>query len=64
MQRVSYIRGSNIAMDRDYPPEIIAARKRLWPEFKRLRSRRENVKMKYPAAILLFGEVLRDEFPD
>lgn len=56
---------TNIAIDRDYPPEIRNARKRLWPEVKHLRRQdpKPNVKLLFPAAIELNGRIIKDKFP-
>ena len=54
------------AVDRDYPPEIATARKRLWPEVKRLRSlagSTDNIQLKYPAKIVKNGQTVQDAFP-
>ena len=54
------------AVDRDYPPEIATARKRLWPEVKRLRSlasSADNIQLKYPDKIVKNGQTIQDAFP-
>ena len=40
MKCAKKLRSTSYSMDRDYPPEIVAARKKLWPELKRLRKTR------------------------
>lgn len=57
--------GTQFSIDRDYPSEIRQARKRLWPEVKRLRARegKKSVKLVFPAAIKVNGAIVKDEFP-
>ena len=57
--------GTRYAIDRDYPAEIQHARKRIWPEYKRLRqaNNRNAVKLLYPAAISVNVVVQFNEFP-
>lgn len=66
---LSYARnlgGSNISINRDYPPEIADARKELWSEYKKAKVMygAKNVKLKFPAAIEIKGVVVQDKFPD
>ena len=58
--------GTRYAIDRDYPAEIQRARKKIWPEYKRLRqaNNRNAVKLLYPAAISVNGVVEINVFPD
>ena len=64
MENCYRLAGSNIAVDRDYPVEIQQARKRLWPQYKRLRAQHKTaVKFVYPAAISVSGEIKFNEFP-
>jgi hypothetical protein len=60
------LKNSGIGISRDYPREISDARKSLWPEFKRKRDEfgKENVKILYPAALLVNGRITRNFFPD
>ena len=54
------------AVDRDYPSEISAARKLLWPEVKRQRSQAsssDNIQLKYPAKMVKNGQIVQDAFP-
>ena len=54
MRLAKKLKGTAFAIDRDYPAEISAARKKLWPEVKRLRSAPNvNVQLKFPAKIVL-----------
>ena len=60
------LRNTGYAIDRDYPPEIAAARKRLWPEVKQRCSTASSCdlnQLKYPAKIVENGQVVRYEFP-
>ena len=63
MKNARLLRTTRYSIDRDYPPEIVAARMKLWPELKRLRQVPYTaVKMFFPAAISVNGEVKIDEF--
>lgn len=65
LRRAFKLAGTSYAIDRDYPQEIQQARKRLWPEFKRLRTEhRSAAKLIFPAAIKVGSTIVRDEFPD
>lgn len=60
-----HLKNTRYSIDRDYPPEIQAARKRIWPEYKKLRAEKgSNVRLVFPAAIVVGGIVVIDEFPD
>lgn len=66
MNRARRLKNTHYAIDRDYPPEIAAARKKLWPEVKRLRSSSasgDSIQMKYPAKIVHNGQIVKDAFP-
>lgn len=59
-----YLSGTEYAIDRDYPFEIQQARKRIWPEYKKLRDEKNSrVRILYPAAISVDGTILHDQFP-
>ncbi|KAH3799507.1 hypothetical protein DPMN_153117 [Dreissena polymorpha] len=63
MKNAKHLAGTSYASDRDYPPEIRAARKRLWPLYKQYRqNRRKKVQLKYPAALIV-NCIGCDEFP-
>lgn len=65
LRKAYKLAGSAYAIDRDYPLEIQQARKRIWPEYKRLRhEHRSAVKMVFPAAIKIGQNTVRDEFPE
>ena len=59
------LKGLNFGINRDYPPEIVEARSRIWPRFKQAREEnpRGSVKIAYPAKLIVKGEVVQDEFP-
>ncbi|MES9881347.1 MAG: hypothetical protein ABW185_10750 [Sedimenticola sp.] len=68
MSRVGHLKNTPYFVDRDYPNEIVDARKRLWGKYKaaKAESRQSgaNVKLIYPAKLLINGEVVHDEFPN
>ena len=53
-------------VNRDFPPEITAARKELWPHYKQLKSKfpTSSVRLQFPAKLLKDGEIVIDIFPD
>lgn len=59
------LRGQNYGINRDYPPEIVTARSRLWPLHKAARESnpRGTVKIGYPAKLIVKSNVIQDEFP-
>ena len=59
------LKGTKYSINRDYPQEIVNARKTLWKEYKSLKSENpdKRVKIVYPAKILMNGRVVRDAFP-
>lgn len=59
-----FLKGSQFRIDRDYPKEITAARQRLWPRFKELKSQNKKVSLQYPARLVLNGRVIEDALPD
>ena len=66
MNETRRLKDTGYAIDRDYPPEIAAARKKLWPEVKQRRSTAsssDSIQLKFPAKIVVNGRVVRDEFP-
>ena len=65
MSEARRLKNTGHAINRDYPPEIAAARKKLWPEVKRIRSTAssgDSVQLKYPAKIVHNGRVVKDQF--
>lgn len=53
-------------VSRDFPQEITHARKQLWPEYKELKSRNPNGKVRiiFPAKLVMYGKVIKDMFPN
>lgn len=49
------LKGENIGFNRDYPPEIVEARSRLWHLYKtaRMENPRETVHIGYPANLIV-----------
>ena len=60
------LKGTRFGINRDYPQEIIDARKPLYKEKKELRSKNpnSNISIRYPAKLVMDGQVIRDMFPD
>ena len=59
------LRTTDYSVSRDYPKEILSARKRLMPQFKAERQNKRNkVSVEYPAKLVVNGRVIADEFPD
>ena len=60
------LQGKPFGISRDYPKEIIAARGRLWPEYKSLKFKYpdDKITIAFPAKLIWGGRVKRDEFPD
>lgn len=56
---------TRFAIDRDYPLEIRLARKKLCPEIKNIRKQddKPKVNLRFPAAIKVNRQIVRDEFP-
>ena len=60
------LRNTGCAIDRDYPPEIATARKKLWPDVKQMRrdaNTGDSIQLKYPAKIVHNGRTVKDAFP-
>ncbi|KAH3702037.1 hypothetical protein DPMN_077037 [Dreissena polymorpha] len=66
MGSAKLLKNTHFGISRDYPREISEARKELWPEFKAAREKygSKSVKMLFPAALSVNGEVIRNLFPD
>ena len=64
--KANLLKNTNFSIDRDMPKEISDARKRLWPQFKSLKSTnpRAKVHIQYPARLICDRNVIQDEFPD
>ena len=64
MKEAKRQKGTRFSIDRDYPSEKADARKKLWPEVKRLRGfPGQNVQLQFPARIVLNGQITKDAFP-
>ncbi|KAH3816919.1 hypothetical protein DPMN_118444 [Dreissena polymorpha] len=66
MDSAKLLKNTHFGISRDYPREISQAHKDLWPDFKAARDKygSKNVKMLFPAALSVHGEVIRNLFPD
>ncbi|MEW8548621.1 MAG: hypothetical protein AB2693_34400 [Candidatus Thiodiazotropha sp.] len=60
------LKDTNFSISRDYPLEIIRARKTLWPEYKQIKVQNPNAKVAivYPAKLIINGRVVKDLFPE
>ena len=61
------LKGSQFSIDRDYPAEILNARKQLWPRFKELKQTkrvRDTITIRYPAQLVKNREVIEDALPE
>ena len=59
------LKGKGFGINRDYPPEIIAARKPLFAEKKKLQLANPNTKIsiQYPAKLFMEGRLITDALP-
>ncbi|MES9880124.1 MAG: hypothetical protein ABW185_04505 [Sedimenticola sp.] len=64
MSKVRHLKGTGFGVDRDYPREIVDARKKLYPGFKLARETQKRPAIKYPARLVVDGKTIQDEFPD
>ena len=66
MERAYMLKNTRFSIGYDLPKEINVARKKLWDEFKAIKSRQPGAKTQiiYPAKLVVDGKVVRDEFPD
>ena len=60
------LKGTNFGVDRDYPKEILDARKRLYKSKEAFDARkcRQKVQIRYPAKLFINDRLVRDEFPE
>lgn len=60
------LQGSNFGINRDYPQEIVNARKPLFKEKKELKNQFPSAKLsiQFPAKLIKDGHVIRDMFPN
>ena len=66
LENANKLRNTNFHINRDFPKEIVNARKTLWPELKRLRGMhpKSKISIVFPAKIVADGRVVADMFPD
>ena len=66
LENANKLRGTSFGINRDYPKEIIDARSKLWPLYKKARENNPNSKVfiGYPAKLIVNGLVKEDQFPD
>ena len=59
------LKDTNYSINRDFPQEIVSARKSLWENYKTLKQRNpdKRVNMAYPAKIIMNDRVIYDAFP-
>lgn len=60
------LKGTSFGINRDYPPEIIAARKPLLEEKRKLKSANpnSNISIQFPAKLIKDGHLIKDMFPN
>ena len=65
LSNANKLQGTRYGINRDYPREIIDARKPLFEEKKRLKSQNPNatISIQYPAKLVMNGRVIKDKFP-
>ena len=65
LSKARMLKGTTFGISRDYPREIRDARRELWDEYKTARSKygNRNVKLQFPAALVVNGDKVRDLFP-
>ena len=67
MSRAKQLRGTPYGVTRDYPPEIVKARQKNWPEYKKMKqqmSSNDQISISFPAKLIVNREVKVDLFPD
>ena len=66
MSNTRKLAGTLLSVNRDYPTEIIDARRALYPMYKdwRDQNRYNKVSIQYPAKLIVNGQVKHDMFPD
>jgi hypothetical protein len=65
ISKANNLKGTAYNINRDFPKEIVAARKMLWPHYKQLRSDYPDSKVNivYPAKLIQDGRTVADVFP-
>ena len=66
ISRAKRLKNTAFSINRDFPQEIVSARKGLWPEFKKVRQAYpdKRVNLVFPAKIIIDGRVHANAFPD
>lgn len=65
MKAAFRLKGTNFSVSRDFPMEIVSARKRLMPMYRTERLNSNNrVSIEYPAKLVVNGKTVADQFPD
>ena len=66
MSNTRKLAGTLLSVNRDYPTEIIEARRALYPMYKdwRDQNRYNKVSIQYPAKLIVNGQIKHDMFPD
>ena len=66
MSKAHMLKGKEYSINKDFPKEIVDARRRLWPEYKHLRQIDPGAKTSivYPAKLISNGHTIADEFAD
>ena len=66
LSKANKLRGTDFNINRDFPREIVNARKHLWPEYKELRKSfpASKISILYPAKLVKDGNLVKDQFPD
>lgn len=67
MSRAKQLRGSPYGISRDYPPEIVKARQKIWPEYKTFKQQmapNDRISINFPAKLIVNKETKLDLFPD
>ena len=66
LENAKKLKDTPFGINRDYPKEIINARSKLWPMFKKARddNGNGNVYIGYPAKLIVNGKVISDQFPN
>lgn len=66
MSNCRKLKGTLFSVNRDYPVEIVEARKALYPMYKEFRdqNRYNKVAIQFPAKLVVNGEIKYDMFPD
>ncbi|XP_053390873.1 uncharacterized protein LOC128553721 [Mercenaria mercenaria] len=65
LSKAYLLKGKDFGINRDYPPEIVQARSRLWPTYKdmKAKNRKGAVFIGYPVKLRVNKKIIRDEFP-